>query len=106
MSGTNFSLRGAMNADNPDTAKIINNLLSGLMQQGISAVPDKQAQTILQSLKMSTRENEIVWEADIPEKVVADYIKTEPKATSASVGKPAPRPVKARTPAKKRTRKN
>ena len=68
MTGTNFSLRGAMNADNPDTAKIINNLLSGLMQQGISAVPDKNAQTILQSLKMSARENEIVWEADIPGK--------------------------------------
>ena len=43
------ALRGAMNADNPDTAKIINNLFSGLMQQGISAVPDKEAQTILKS---------------------------------------------------------
>jgi hypothetical protein len=101
MTGTNFSLRGAMNADNPDTAKIINSLLSGLMQQGISAVPDKQAQTILQSLKMSVRENEIVWEADIPEKTVADFIrstpkKEEPKATSAPASK---RPVR-----KKRTR--
>ncbi|HSE17508.1 MAG TPA: hypothetical protein VLB46_10675 [Pyrinomonadaceae bacterium] len=101
MSGANFSLRGAMNADNPDTAKIINNLLSGLMQQGISAVPDKQAQTILQTLKMSTRENEIVWEADIPEKVVADFIKSPPKSTQAApASKPAPkRPVrKKRTP--------
>lgn len=108
MSGTNFSLRGAMNADNPDTAKIINNLLAGLMQQGISAVPDKQAQTILQSLKMSARENEIVWEADIPEKTVADYIRTESKATTTSVSKPAPKPVKTRKPVlpKKRTRKN
>lgn len=100
MTGTNFSLRGAMNADNPDTAKIINNLLSGLMQQGISAVPDKQAQTILQTLKMSARENEIVWEADIPEKVVADFVKSTPKATEApATTKPAPkRPVR-----KKRT---
>jgi hypothetical protein len=77
MTGTNFSLRGAMNADNPDTAKIINNLLSGLMQQGISSVPDKEAQTILQSVKMSARESEIVWEADVPEKVVADFIRTQ-----------------------------
>jgi hypothetical protein len=84
MTGTNFSLRGAMNADNPDTAKIINNLLSGLMQQGISAIPDKQAQTILQSLKMSARENEVVWEADIPEKVVADLIKSAPKEPAAT----------------------
>ena len=41
MTGTNFSLRGAMNADNPDTAKIINSLLAGLMQQGISACPTR-----------------------------------------------------------------
>ena len=85
MTGTNFSLRGAMNADNPDTAKIINGLLSGLMQQGISAVPDKDAQTILQSLKMTARESEIVIEADIPEKVVADFIQpTPPKANEVS----------------------
>ena len=88
-----------MNADNPDTAKIINNLLSGLMQQGISAVPDKQAQTILQSLKMSARDNEIVWEADIPEKTVADFIRSTPKTAETSVSKPAPKPVKARKPA-------
>jgi hypothetical protein len=101
MTGTNFMLRGAMNADNPDTAKIINSLLSGLIQQGISSVPDKNAQTILQTLKMFARENEIVWEADIPEKTVADFIrsqstpaKKEPAKTSAPQ-----RPVR-----KKRTR--
>lgn len=103
MNGNGFSLRGAMNADNPDTAKILNNLLSGLMQQGISSVPDKQAQAILQTLKMTTRENEIVWEADIPENVVADFIRSTPKTTEAAASKPAPttpkRPVR-----KKRTR--
>ena len=97
MSGTNFSLRGAMNADNPDTAKIIHGLISGLMKQGIGAVPDKGAQTILQSVKMFPRESEIVVEADIPEKVVADYIRA-PKRIEAT--KPAPKqPVR-----KKRTR--
>lgn len=99
MDGTNFSLRGAMNADNPDTAKILYNLISGLMQQGINAVPDKQVQTILQSLKMSARESEIVWEADIPEKTVADFLKPKP-APPATTTKPAARPP-AR---KKRTR--
>lgn len=99
MNGTNFSLRGAMNADNPDTAKIINGLLSGLMQHGIRAVPDKGAQTILQSVKMEAKESEIVVEADIPEKVVADFIRTPPKA-KAETSKPAPRrPVR-----KKRTK--
>ena len=99
MSGTSFSLRGAMNADNPDTAKIINNLLSGLMKQGIDAVPDKQAQTILQSLKMTTRESEVVWEADIPEKVVADFLKPTPEQPAASTKPTTRKPVR-----KKRTR--
>lgn len=104
MTGTNFTLRGAMNADNPDTAKIINGLLSGLMQQGINALPDKNVQTILQSMKMSARENEIVVEADIPEQTVADFIRSAPKmsdakATSTPASTPR-RPVK-----KKRTRR-
>ena len=102
MTGTSFSLRGAMNADNSDTAKIINSLISGLMQQGISAVPDKNAQTILQGLKMSAKDNEIVWEADIPEKVVADYLKPsppEPAKTSAPAKTAPRRPVR-----KKRTK--
>jgi hypothetical protein len=98
MSGTNFSLRGAMNADNPDTAKIIHGLISGLMKQGIDAVPDKGAQAILQTVKMLPRESEIVIEADIPEKVVADYFRA-PKKVEAT--KPAAKqPVK-----RKRTRK-
>ncbi len=106
MTGANFTFRGAMNADNPDTAKIINNLLTTLMQTGIGAVPDKDAQSILQSLKMSARENEVVWEADIPEKTVADFLKSTSKKPEAAVT--APRPVKMRstTPAKRRTRKN
>jgi hypothetical protein len=99
MTGTTFTLRGAMNADNPDTAKIINNLLSGLMRHGIDVVPDKEAQTILQTLKMSARESEVVIEADIPDKVVADFIRSPP-ATKSEVSKPAPR----RTVKKKRTR--
>lgn len=90
MNGTNFSLRGAMHADNPDTAKIIYHLVSGLMQQGIDAVPDKQAQTILKSLKTSARDSEIVWEANIPLTVVADFLK--PKPTPAATSKPAAKP--------------
>ena len=107
MGGTNFSLRGAMNADNPDTAKIINNLISGLMKEAINSIPDKQAQALLQNMKMSARDNEIVWEADIPEKVVADYIRMESKQET-SVSAPAPKPVKTRRPVlpKKRTRKH
>jgi len=81
VNGANLSLRGAMNADNPDTAKIISGLLAGLMQQGINAVPDKQAQTLLQTIKLTPKENEIVWEADIPDKVLTDLF--APKAAVA-----------------------
>ena len=101
MTGTNFSVRGAMNADNPDTAKIINHLLSGLMQQGISSIPDKNAQMILQALKMFAKDHEIVWEADIPEKTVADFIRTQSASKKDEPATSAPkRPVR-----KKRTRK-
>jgi hypothetical protein len=103
MTATGFSLRGAMNADNPDTAKIIQGLLWGLMQQGISAVPDKDAQTMLKALRMSARESEIVVEADIPDKVVADMLKSASKPKTEAPAKtsapPARRPVR-----KKRTR--
>ena len=95
MAGTNFSVRGAMNADNPDTAKIINNLLAGLMQQGISSIPDKNAQAILQTLKMFAKDNEIVWEADIPEKTVADFIRTQSTSKKEEPKPSAPkRPVR------------
>ena len=96
MSGTNFNIRGAMNADNPDTAKIISGLLAGLMKQGIDAVPDKQAQSILQTIKMTPKENEIVWEADIPEQVVAEFFKPAPKVSGDKAAAPAPKRPAAR----------
>ena len=98
MSGTNFNVRGAMNADNPDTAKIISNLLAGLMQQGINAVPDKKAQSILQTIKMTPQENEIVWEAAIPEQVVAELFKPSPPKVDAKQTSPAPK----RTPVRRK----
>jgi hypothetical protein len=94
MSGTNYSLRGAMNADNPDTAKIITTLLSGLMNQGISAVEDKKAQTVLQSIKMAAKDNEVVIDADIPSQMIVDLFRSEPKKSG-----------EAAAPAKKPTRK-
>jgi hypothetical protein len=109
MSGTNFSLRGAMNADNPDTAKIINNLLSGLIKEGVNSIPDKQAQKMLQNLRMSARENEIVVEADVPEKTVKDFI-WAPPVKALTVTAPNPKPPAVKKPVlpsrKKRTRKN
>jgi hypothetical protein len=114
ISGTNFSVRGAMNADNPDTAKIISNLISLIMQQAMNAGADKQAQgvldsmkltspesqlfeTIMKSVKLMPKDNEVVWEADIPQQAIADAMKPKPAKVQIA---PAPRkPVR-----KKRTR--
>jgi hypothetical protein len=116
LSGTNFSVRGAMNADNPDTAKIISGLLSMLMQQGLSAM-DKQTgavlesmkmsnaenemiQTVVKSIKMMPKENEVVWEADVPQQLLVDAFKPKPAAAKTEVKSTAPRrPVR-----RKRTR--
>jgi len=103
MNGSNFSLRGAMNADNPDTAKIIQGLLWGLMQQGITAVPDKDAQTMLKALKLTAKDNEIVVEADIADTLVADFVKSVMAPPVAKVQIASPNPAPKRRVRKKRT---
>lgn len=117
LSGTNFSVRGAMNADNPDTAKIISSLLSSLLQQAVNAIPGAPTQsmlstvnvtgkesemfsTIMKSLKLMPRDNEVVWEADIPQRAIAEVLKPKPAAKTEAKPAPAPRkPVR-----KKRTK--
>lgn len=95
MEGNNFNLRGAMNADNPDTAKIINGLFAGLFQHAISAVPDKDAQSILNALKLTAQENEVVISASIPEATVADILRqqSQPKTTTATTSTPPKKPA-------------
>jgi hypothetical protein len=97
MDGTNFNLRGAMNTDNPDTAKIINGLLASVLQPAIDSIPDKEAQAVLKGIKMLPKENEIVWEADVPEQVVAAMLREQAQA------KPSP-PTQAK-PAETSTKK-
>jgi len=108
MDATNFNLRGAMNADNPDTAKIINGLLSGLLQQAVNSVPDKNAQVLLKGIKMMAQENEVVWQADIPQQAAADFIREQmkPKAAEAATAEksqqdPPKRPLRKRRRARK-----
>lgn len=93
-----FSLRGAMNADNPDTAKIINGLLTTLLEQAISSVPDKNAQSVLKGFRMLPKESEVVLEAEIPEQVVADFVREQmaPKQPTTPAPKPATHPVRRR----------
>src|SRR6185436_10057310 len=53
MDATNFMVRGAMNADNPDTAKIFSNLYSGILGYAISSIPDPSTQTMLKGLAIT-----------------------------------------------------
>lgn len=106
MDAVNFKLRGAMNADNPTTAQIMNNLLSGLLKHGMSAIPDKSAQDMLKGLSLMAQGDEVVLQADFPQQMVVEMIrkqmippkKDEPAAPAAKP--PVKRPV--RKPARRR----
>jgi len=90
MDANNFLLRGAMNADNPDTAKIMNNLLSALIQQAVEGVPDKTAQSALKNLSFQPQESEVVLRAEIPQQTVLDLIKKHPKPKVETTSQPKP----------------
>lgn len=92
MDATSFKLRGAMNADNPDTAKIIKSLLSMGLQEAISAIKDSQAQSALRSLVITPTETEVLIEADISQQAVADFIRdtTRPKKQESATAAPSP----------------
>jgi len=94
MDGTNFSLRGAMNADNPDTAKIINGLFSGMFQQAIDYIPGKETQSMFKNIKVLPRESEVVVEADVPQSTVAAFIRnlTQPGKELLPARSTAPKP--------------
>jgi hypothetical protein len=98
MDATNFKLRGAMNADNPDTAKIMNSLLSGLLQQATGSISDKTAQSAVKTLSITPEDNEIVLRADIPQQMVIDFIQEQLKPKAAVT---VSAPVKTAAPAKK-----
>lgn len=93
MDGNAFDVRGAMNADNPDTAKIINGLLSGLLQQASSLLPPKE-RTVLDGLKLTNNESEVVISGSIPEATVAELIKQQTTTTTVpSTSTPAKKKV-------------
>lgn len=100
MDATNFTLRGSMNADNQITAKIMNNLLSGLLQHGVSAIPDKGAQELLKGFALTAQGDEVVLQANFPQQMVIEMIRREmmPKKqeTTAPKKPPVKRPVKRR----------
>ncbi|MFZ0062107.1 MAG: hypothetical protein WAL47_08730 [Pyrinomonadaceae bacterium] len=92
MDATNFMLRGAMGADNPDTASIMNSLLSGFLRQAGSFMPGKAEQSVLNSLQLTAKDNEVVLSADLPQQMVIDFIKShsQPKKEEAKASTPTP----------------
>ena len=63
-----------MNADNPDTAKIISNLYSGFLRYATSSIPDPSAQTMLKGVAITAEGDEVMLRADFPQQMVMDLI--------------------------------
>jgi hypothetical protein len=99
MEGTSFKLRGILNADNPDTAKVIDNLVSGLMETATNVSKgDQAAQMALKMLTITPQDNELKIEADVPQQMVVDFIREQLKPKpAAEEKKAAPKPTKRRT---------
>lgn len=89
MDAQNFKLTGALNADNPETASIIKNMLSGAFEQAKSMVPDKNAQSVLNEMKLFAEGSEVMLQASISQEMAAQYVREmmAPKPT------PPPMPV-------------
>jgi hypothetical protein len=110
MDASNFMLRGAMNADNPDTARIITNLLNGLLRHATSSIHDPTGQSLVKALLISPEENEVVLRADLPQQMVLDMIKQQmkPKAKvsgDASMAPAVTQPAGKKGTTRRRTRR-
>ena len=97
---TNFMLRGAMNADNPDTAKIISNLVGGFLRHATSSIKDPMMTPLLNGIAVVAEGDEVLVRADVPHQMVRDAMKPKPKMASET--KPA-EPKVAKPPVKRRT---
>lgn len=108
MEATNFMIRGAMNADNPDTAKIMTNLFAGFLNQATSSIPDASLQSLLKNLAMTAEGNEVLLRADFPQQMVIDLIqqKLKPKAMTDGVVAPANPPSKPAVKRRKARRRH
>jgi hypothetical protein len=98
MDAANFMIRGAMNADNPDTARIMTGLFAGFLNQATSSLPDPSAQSLLKALALTAEGDEILLRADFPQQMVMELIqqKMKPKAMEATPAPSVKRAVKRR----------
>lgn len=95
MDATNFMLRGNINEDNPDTAKIVSNLLSGILGYATSSMKDPGAQAMLKNLAITAAGDEVIVRADFPQQAIINMIRQQmkPKKVDAQAEpKPATKP--------------
>ena len=96
MDATNFMLRGVSNADNPDTAKIISRLYSGLLGYATQSIPDPTAQSLLKNIAITAEGDEVLLRADVPQQMIVDLIQQQMNKPAATSTAPEKQPAKKR----------
>lgn len=104
MDATHFMLRGVMNADNPDTAKIISKLYSGFLGYAASSIPDPSAQSLLKGFAITSEGDDVMVRADFPQQMVTNLIQQhmKPKKVEATMPEPPVKPVVKRRRTRRR----
>jgi hypothetical protein len=105
MDATNFMIRGAMNADNPDTAKIMTNLFAGFLNQATSSIPDPAAQSLLKGLGLTAEGDEVLLRADVPQQLIIDFMQKQMKPKEATPEMTATPPTPRKTVTRRRSRR-
>ena len=101
MDATNFMLRGAVNEDNPDTAKIFSNLFSGMLRFGLSNIKDPAMQSLANNITIAAEGDEVIVRADLPQQMVIEMVK-KAMAPAPKKAEPAAAPQKPKTPVRRR----
>ncbi len=99
MDDTNFMIRGVSNADNPDTAKIVAKLYTGLLSYATRSIPDQSAKSILNGISITAEDDEVMVRADFAQQMIRDLIQKQmmPKKAEAATTTATPAPVKKTT---------
>ena len=101
MDATNFMLRGAINEDNPDTAKIFSNLFSGMFRFALSNIKDPAMQSLANNIAIAAEGDEVTVRADFPQQMVIEMVK-KAMAPPPKKAEPATAPEKRKTPVRRR----
>lgn len=99
MDGNNFMLRGAMNEDNPDTAKIVGKLFATLLAGATSTIKDPAAQNIFRNVAITAEGDEVRLSANFPQQMVMNLLQQhmkKPETTPLTPEKPGAKPRRTR----------